>query len=460
MTLKAVVDFFLGLGASVLLPIIIFFLSISFGAKAGKSLRSAIMIGVGFVGIGLVIGLLMNNLGPAAKSMVDRFHIPLDIIDVGWPAAASIAFGSKVATLIIPVGIFINLILLFTRVTKTINIDIWNFWHFAFVGAIVNWITGSLWYGLLSAVIFAAIMLFFADWTAPSVQQLMKIPGISLPHGFSTTFVLPAIILNAILEKIPGVRNWKADPESIKKKFGVFGEPVIIGLVIGFIIGMIGYAGIGKWTEWVKKVLTLSVSMAAVMVLMPRMVALLMEGLIPISEAAREFLQKRAKGKEIYIGLDSAIAIGHPTSIATALLMVPITLLLAVILPGNKVLPFGDLATIPFMVCMMVPIVRGNVVRATIIATIIMIPTLYIMNYLSPAVTAAAHAANFNFPKGTTNICSICDGGNWLSFVFSLAAKKFWIGNLIIVVLLVIAWSFFKRSPEKWYKAAGYLKED
>ena len=184
MTLKAIVDFFLGLGASVLLPIIIFFLSISFGAKAGKSLRSAIMIGVGFVGIGLIIGLLMNNLGPAAKSMVDRFHIPLKIIDVGWPAAASIAFGSKVATLIIPIGIFINLILLFTKVTKTINIDIWNFWHFAFVGAIVNYLTGSLWYGLISAVIFAAIMLFFADWTAPSVQQLMKIPGISLPMDF------------------------------------------------------------------------------------------------------------------------------------------------------------------------------------------------------------------------------------------------------------------------------------
>ena len=62
-------------------------------------------------------------------------------------------------------------------------------------------------------------------------------------------------------------------------------------------------------------------SMAAVMVLLPRMVSLLMEGLIPLSEAARRVMQARAAGREILIGLDSAIAIGHPTSIATALLM-------------------------------------------------------------------------------------------------------------------------------------------
>ena len=37
----------------------------------------------------------------------------------------------------------------------------------------------------------------------------------------------------------------------------------------------------------------MAISMGAVMFLMPRMVKILMEGLIPISEAARSFLQKR-----------------------------------------------------------------------------------------------------------------------------------------------------------------------
>ncbi len=459
-TVQSFVQFFLDLGASVFLPIVIFIMAVAFGAKPGKAIRSALMVGVGFIGIGIVLGILFDNLGPAAKAMVDRLGVELSIIDVGWPASAAIAFGSDIAALVIPFGILINLILLFSRVTKTINIDIWNFWHFAFVGAMVQAITGSIWLGLISAMLFAAIMLFFADWTAPAVQQLLGIPGISLPHGFSTVFILPAIIVNKLIDVIPGLNKVKADPDSIKKRFGVFGEPVLQGVLIGGVIALLAYAGDGTFTSWITKVLKVSISLAAVMVLMPRMVALLMEGLIPLSEAAREFLQKRAGNREIYIGLDSAIAIGHPTSIATSLVMVPITLLLAIILPGNKVLPFGDLATIPFMVAMMVPIVRGNVVRAIITSTIVMVPTLYIMNGIAGVQSQVAHASNFDFPEGATMITSMVDGGNWLAYLFTLAANKFWIGNIIILVVLIVAWFFYKKNSSAWERVAGYSEEN
>ena len=89
----------------------------------------------------------------------------------------------------------------------------------------------------------------------------------------------------------------------------------------------------------IKDSLNLGMSMAGVMFLMPRMVRILMEGLIPVSEAAKKFMQKRFAGNEFYIGLDSAVAIGHPSAIATALILVPITILLALIVPGNRVLP-------------------------------------------------------------------------------------------------------------------------
>ena len=454
---QSVVNFVLGLGASVLLPIIIFILAVIFGAKPGKSIRSALMVGVGFIGIGLISGLLGGELGPASQAMVQRMGIQLSIIDVGWPAAAAIAFGSQIAALIIPIGILVNLVLLLANVTKTLNVDIWNFWHYAFVGAIVQAVTGSVWMGLITAMIALAITLFFADWTAPAVQQLIGIPGISLPHGFSTAFVLPAIIVNKIIDKIPGLNKLEADPEAIQKRFGVFGEPVIVGGVIGLIIAALGYAGAGAFTEWFPKVLKVGISMAAVMVLYPRMVALLMEGLIPLSEAAREFLQKKASNREVYIGLDSAIAVGHPTSIATALLMVPITLLLAVILPGNKVLPFGDLATIPFLVAMMVPIVSGNVVRATITSTVVMIPTIYIMNAISGLHTQVARASGFAFPEGATAISSICDGGNWISALLAwISQTNFWIGNIIVVAVLAIVWFLFKKNTAAWHKVAGF----
>ena len=53
-------------------------------------------------------------------------------------------------------------------------------------------------------------------------------------------------------------------------------------------------------------------NVAAVLLLIPRMISLLMEGLMVISEATQEFLKKRFPGKEIYIGLDAAVATGHP----------------------------------------------------------------------------------------------------------------------------------------------------
>ena len=132
------------------------------------------------------------------------------------------------------------------------------------------------------------------------------------------------------------------DPDTIQKKFGIFGEPMMMGIILGFVLG--GLAGYD-----VSKVFNTGISMGAVMFLMPRMVKILMEGLIPISEAVRDYLQSKYGDRELYIGLDAALATGHPAVLSTALILVPITLFLAVILPGNRVLPFGDLATIPFL---------------------------------------------------------------------------------------------------------------
>ncbi len=458
--LQSVVDFFLGLGASVLLPIILFILSLIFGAKPGKALRSSLMFGVGFIGLNLVIGVLSSNIGPVSQAMVERFGLQLDIIDVGWPACASIAFGSRLSTLIIPAGILLNLLLLFTRVTKTINIDIWNFWHFAFVGGLVQWATGNIWYGLISALLFAAAMLFFADWTGPAIQQTMGLPGISIPHGFSAAPVPFAIIINKVIDLIPGIKNIEGDPDTVKKKFGLMGEPLIMGVVIGLILAAVAYIGDGPWTSWLGKMLSTAISLGAVMVLMPRMVSLLMEGLIPLSDAARDFLQKKAGDREIYIGLDSAILVGHPTAIATGLVMVPITLILAIILPGNKVIPFGDLAVIPFLVAIVIPIVKANVFRSIVISTIFMIPSLYIMNFLAEGTTAAALAADFALPEGANLITSICDGGNWIPAMFLKISENFWLGNIIVAVVIAVLWILFKKNPEAWHKVAGYKPEN
>jgi PTS system galactitol-specific IIC component len=190
----------------------------------------------------------------------------------------------------------------------------------------------------------------------------------------------------------------------------VFGDPVILGLMIGLVLGILAFYNAGTFAEVLVKVLQTAMNLAAVMLLLPRMVQILMEGLIPISEAAREFMQRRATGREIYIGLDSAILIGHPAAISTALLLVPIAILMSLILPGNQVILF-DLAVIPFVVAGFA-IMHGNIFRMVIF--IVSWGSVSTSPLYGP-ITAAAVEAGFAMPEGASQIASIADGCGRLS---------------------------------------------
>ena len=444
-------QFIQGLGATVMMPIMIFILGLILGAKPGRAFRAAVTIGIAFIGINLVIGLMWTNLGDAAQAMVKRTGVTLDVVDVGWPSAAAIAFGGTVGTWIIPVALIVNIIMLALRLTKTLNIDIWNFWHFAFTGSLVYVASGNLWLGLAAAALNAAIALFLADWTASAIQNFYELPGISIPHGFSAAYVPLAIPLNKLLDLIPGVKDWKADPDTIRQRFGVFGEPIVIGVVLGAIFGILaGYD--------VKGILTLAMNLGGVMLLLPTMVKILMEGLIPVSESARDFMTKRFAGREFFIGLDSAILIGHEAAIAIALLLVPVTIALAIGLSAiglNRILPFADLAVIPFMVCMISPITRGNIVRGVIIGTIVIAIGLILGTTIAALFTGAAIDAKFEMPAGATMISSICDGTNPLTWVIYQLSRLSWVGMAVVVVIIGAVLFLFLRNEKAWKVAAG-----
>jgi len=456
--LKAVID---NLGATVVLPVIIFLVAWIMGAKPGRAFRSGVVIGVAFIGINLVIGLMWGTLTEVGQAMVKNTGIARDVMDVGWPSAAAIAFGTKVGLWVIPLAIIVNIILLAVRLTKTLNIDIWNYWHFAFLGSMVAIGTGgNLLYGLIAAAIGAALALFLADWTAKSVQHFYNLPGISIPHLTSAPGVPFAIVTNWLIDKIPGLRDLDADPDTIQKRFGTFGDPVILGLIIGLVLGILAYYNAGDFQTILVKVLKVGINLAAVMLLLPRMVQILMEGLIPVSEAARDFMQKRASGREIYIGLDSAILIGHPAAISSSLVLVPIAILLSIILPGNRVILFADLAIIPFVVCMMAPLMKGNVVRMIIAGGIELLVGFYIATFMSPFFTKAAVEAQFSMPEGASQITAIGDGFLWPQFVFTVLAQYLGIiGLVVLLALLAVVWFFFLKNQKSWEIAAGAPQE-
>ena len=456
-TLKAVID---GLGATIALPIIIFIVALALGAKPGKAFRAGVVIGIAFIGINLVIGLMWGALYEVGQALVKNLGVTRDVVDVGWPSAAAIAFGTKVGLWVIPIAILVNVVFLFLRWTKTLNVDIWNFWHFAFVGSMVAAVSGNLAYGLIAAALASALGLFLADWTAKAVQSFYGLPGISIPHLTTAPGVPFAIFTNWLVDKIPGLNKMEADPETIRKRFGVMGEPVILGLFIGLILGILGFYNAGDFQTVLVKVLGLGMNLAAVMLLLPRMVSILMEGLMPVSEAAREFMQKRAAGREIYIGLDSAILIGHPAAISTSLLLVPIAILLSLILPGNRVILFADLAVIPFVVAMFAPLMRGNIVRMVIAGTLELTVGFYLATWMSPLFTSAAVDAGFKMPENALSITSIADGFIWVPALFAQLVKYLGVfGLVILAVLLGVAMFFYTKNTQAWEVAVGAPEE-
>ena len=133
------------------------------GTKPTRAVKAGIIIGIGFIGLNLVIGLLSESLGTAAQGMIANFGLRLDVIDVGWPATSAIAYSTALGTMAIPIGIVVNMILLIFGLTKTLDIDLWNFWHGAFIGSIIYATTNSFLLGILTIISYYLFIFWIAD---------------------------------------------------------------------------------------------------------------------------------------------------------------------------------------------------------------------------------------------------------------------------------------------------------
>lgn len=398
----SIIKALINMGPSVMMPIIFFVLAIIFGVKIGKAFKAGMLVGIGFVGINLVIGLLLNSLGPAAESMVSRFGLNLTVVDPGWPVGSTIGWGSPIVPIVVFGALIINVILLVLNLTKTVNIDIFNYWHFLLTGGVIYAATNNVMIASAAALIHFLFALFIADKTAPKIQESYNLKGVSFAHATSAIYVPIGIAVNWIIERIPGLRDIDANPDKITKKFGVMGEPLTLGTILGVALG-----ALAGWN--VTDIMTLGIKVAAVMVLLPAMINVLVEGLVTVRDAAEVTLKKKFPNREFYIGLDTALLVGDPAVLATGLLMIPAALLLAIVLPGNKVLPFVDLASLVFLIPMVSPYCKKNMIRIFISGVVVLTLVLYAGTDIAPYYTKAANIANVTLPKGVSGSTSMAN---------------------------------------------------
>ena len=441
--MEQVFSYIIGLGAAVMMPIIFTVLGLCIGIGFSKALKSGLLVGVGFVGLSVVTALLTSTLGPALEKVVEIYGLQLKVFDMGWPAAASVAYNTSVGAFIIPVCLGVNILMLLTKTTRTVNIDLWNYWHFAFIGAVVYFASGNIWWGFFAAIICYIITLVMADYTADRFQKFYaNMEGISIPQPFVQGFVPFAEIINKGLDKIPGMNKLYIDAEGMKKKFGLLGEPLFLGIIVGILIGCLTCKTWAAVVDNIPYILGLGIKMGAVMELIPRITALFIEGLKPISDATRELINRKFKGaKGLNIGMSPALVIGHPTTLVASLILIPITLVLAVVLPGNEFLPLASLAGMFYIFVMILPITKGNVVKTLIIGIVVMLIGLYFVTDLAPYFTLAAHDVFEATGDAAVAIPHGFEGGSidfassplaWIIFHLTYTFK--WIGVSILVI--------------------------
>jgi len=446
-TLKQILDTFFGFKAYVMLPIVIFVLALLVRMKIGEALLATLKVAVGFAGIFIVFNFFVASIAPAVQSLIARRGLDFPVLDVGWPPLAAITWASKIAPLSIPLVLAINLVMLATNTTRTLGIDVWNYWHYALIGALLQQVTGSFWIGLAATALIAVYSLKMADWSSPLVEQVAGLPGISITT-LSVNGLYPyGAAADALFERIPGVRRIRWRPEAGRGGAGILSEPMILGVLIGVFLGILaGYR--------LREILELAIHVAAVMFLLPHCGGLIGAGMQPFNQQLKSAIQKIFPHRRgLTVGMDSGVLMGFQPVIVTGLVLMPVSLGLAFVIPGNKTIPLGDLANLVSVLALIVLAMRGNVFRAVLAGIPIVIGYLLIATTLAPLYTRlAAQAGSSTSYSGP--ITAFTDGGNPVRFWFLHLFQGNWIALLLLAPAGLLCW-FAWRRYRLWVRSAA-----
>ena len=430
--LSSVVNWIVSLGASVFLPIVMFIIGIIFGMKPGKAFKAGVMLGIAFTAISaLNSALLSGTIAPVAQTAMENSGTGLEFIDVGWTPASMIAWAWPLAATVFPLQIIINLIMLALNWTDTLNVDLWNVWTKIFLAAIAYTATGNLLVAYVVASVFVVAELKLGDLFAKDVQDSTGIPDVTCTHS-GLANVLPVMPIAYIVDNLPFLKGKTYDAAAIQKKIGFLGDPSVIGIVMGIIIGLVA----GKDVAGCLKI---AIAVASYVIVLPRIAQLFSEALMPISNAATTFMKARFPGRKFNIGLDWPILTANPAVVTSSVLLIPVTILLAIVLPGNKTLPFGDVANLCAFIIGAAVLFRGDIVKTFITGIPIIIVGLYSSTTIGPLFTQLAASVGYEMPAGASAITYFKAGpfiwdvvmaveGNWFVFVplTILFAVGFW----------------------------------
>lgn len=442
------IQWVLNLGSAIFVPLIILILGLIVRMPLKRAFMSAITLGVAFTGMNLIIGFMAEAVSPASEAMALNTGISLPALDLGWTGAASITWSWVYAFVFFGIQIVLNIVLLALNWTKTLNVDMWNVWGKALTGYIVYFISGSLVAAFLVASLQVVLELKLGDMFQKHIEDLTGIPLVTVTHpmNLSAVFMLP---VNKLMDKIPFL-NKKADTEALRKKIGIFSENSVMGFIIGVLLGFAGAYSISGS-------LNLGIEVATAMALFPTVSKLFMQSLSPLADAMSEFMKKRFKDREVIIGMDWPFLAGRSELWVTIILVVPIFIGYALILPGNTVLPIAGVLNYSIAVGSLL-LTGGNLYRMIILGIIFTPLYLYSATYFAPILTDMANVTGaVEVAEGNLITWSTIEAPE-LRIFFAEAFNFNWLAIIGAILFLVMFVWLNKTMKEEKIPSIRYEK--
>lgn len=448
---------------SVLMLIVLTIISLIVGVKFSRALEGGIKLAISITAIGAVMNILTTSFSQALQAFVERTGIELSITDVGWAPLATITWGSPYTLYFLLVMIIVNIVMLILNKTDTLDVDIFDIWHLAITGLFAMYMGANLLVTTLLVIFIGVLKIINSDLMKPTFNDLLDAPDENPMTTTHMNYMMNPIVMlfNKIIDKLfPFLDKYDFDAAKLNSKIGFWGSKSAIGVYLGIFIGLL--AGMK-----IMDTLTLAFTAATCLELFSVIGQWFIESVEPLSQGIADFANKKLGGRTLNIGLDWPFIAGRAEMWASANILAPIMLLIAIILPGNKVLPLGGIIAMGLTPALLV-VTRGRILRMIIIGIFMLPVFLWSGTLIAPYATEAAKSVNA-FPQGLSESALITHSTlegpieKFVAYFVGLANSQG--GKQILIALVVMAaylalflWyrkEMIKRNEE--YKAG---KED
>lgn len=470
--LEAVNSFFTAFGASVVVPVMIFIIALFLKVKPKTAMMSAFYAGVGLTGFGWIISQFTPVVTTIIKQMVDNTGIDLPVVDIGWQAGSLATFGSSVGLTFFVFGLLFELIIFALGITKIfMPSNLWNNFGFMLWGTVAYFVTQNFWLSLGLSFFMLLYALLLAEVQADRWSDYYGVKNATVSSLHNIEQVIPALILDPLWNLL-GFNKVKMTPAAFKDKLGVFGEPTTLGALLGLIIGIIGNLNnLGDLKAW-GQILQFAIQLSAVMTIFPLVTGVFAKAFTPLAEEIDKNRQtKAAEQNEVadelndkkrwFLGVDDGVGYGEPATIISGVILIPIMVVTAFLLPGNKTLPIVDLIALPFMVESIVALTRGNILKVIANGIVWFTLGLYASSWLGTIYTGAVSHYGVVIPAGVVLITSfnlVARPLNALVFAAFITQNPLWIGLCIVIYLGLLfglrryraqIWTYLKQMADK-----------